>query len=701
MRRLAAAEFARRSSRKVRRASRGQTLLIFALTFTVLIGFMGLAIDSIRVYDMYARMQRAAEAGALAGVIYMPVNYTTNLTTSPGDDAVCRAWQETYKNSFGTGCTPGSSVGLNYCPTPVSATEIAVCPVQGQAYDLSVSITESIDLLFLGALNVAPLRFTVTATAQYLPPVQIASDPSGTGGTGSWGTFGECGNSGTSASAACTGSGSRNWAGNINGPGELKEQGDPLVTCEEGPSGPLTSVSDIPATSSPLYTSYVGMPTNHPQNPSLAIGQVPTNCSNPDTTGVFSGPAVLGQTHAGYAFYARMYKDTQTPASGPASVWIWNAPFNPTQPPSCNGRQSTGQTTYDIFYQYNCSGSSGSSYQYYPGTNCSGQNAYTCALTDPRMLFNVTYSIYQIDLANPTGGTLAATFTAYPLMQGSCGNGSYMLLASAALKTAAGCVSSACVANWCPLGDELGGVPSSSSLLWSAFQLQPGLDYRVMVVASDYGDPTNWNLGWGGHSYSMKLCPGSGVDQSNVQTCTPPTNATISGWNLSDTLFTFPGNGKGNGGSQTTEYPLGIIPASYIGRTVDVSLYDPGDLIGNAKGVSIYGAVPSLPGVSDPCTATSSQLKAAGYDPTINGKTFVFPNAERTTLFNNNIPALQPSYQNDLIYNGLWVDEQLTLPPTYTDTAWTLCATAPQLNDSDVLGIKVLALGQSPVHLIQ
>ncbi|MDE3229331.1 MAG: hypothetical protein KGO05_05585, partial [Chloroflexota bacterium] len=482
IRRLVAEETARRSTRVRRRATRGQTLLIFALTFTVLIGFIGLAIDTVRIYDQYARMQRAAEAGALAGVIYMPTNYTTNLTTAPGDNAVCRALQEVFKNSFGPGCTAGTSAGSNYCPTPVTSTEIAVCNDPTSVHNLAVTITEPIDVLFLGALNVSPLQLSVTAVATYLPPVQVASDPTGTGGVGSWGTFGECGNSGTSASAACTGAGSRNWAGNINGPGELKEQGDPLVTCEEGPSGPLTSVSDVPHTTAPLpYTTYVGMPTNHPQN-GLTVGAAPTGCTNPDTSAVFTGPSGVGlPNHAGYAFYVNMEKATL-----PASVWVWNAPFNPTLPSSCNGRQSTGQTTYDIFYEFNCSGSTSSPYPYYPGTSCSGQDPYACALTDPRMLFSVTYSIYQVDLANPTAGTLKATFQAFPLMTGSCGNKSYMLEASSAFGTTAGCVSSACVANWCPLGQELGGVPSTSTSLWNSFPLQPGLDYRVMVVASDY-----------------------------------------------------------------------------------------------------------------------------------------------------------------------------------------------------------------------
>lgn len=701
MRWLLAAAFARRSTRRMRRASRGQTLLIFALSFTVLIGFMGLAIDTVRLYDTYARMQRAAEAGALAGVIYMPNNYTTNLTTSPGDNAVCRAWNEVFKNSFGQSCADPTKIGSNYCPSSVSATEVAVCSVKDASgatkpYDLAVSITESVNVLFLSALNVAPISLTVTAVAEYLPPVQIASDPSGQGGTGSWGTFGECGNSGSSASAACTGTGVRNWAGNINGPGELKEQGDPLVSCAEGPStgGPDPSANTAP--NPEPYTTYTGLPTNHPQN-GLASNTEPTGCTNSDTSSVFSGAAYIDttgavQTHTGYAFYVNMEN-----AAATTNVWIWNAPFDPSPPPSCNGRQGTGQSAYDIYYQFNCKGNSGSPYPYYPGTTCGGQDPYAC--TDPNLTFSVTYSIYDISLANPTAGKLVAVTQAFPMISsfGGCASGSFYQETSTGLNVTANCVKSLCVKQWCPLATNERG--ATDSALWNGFTLLQGHDYRVMVVASDYGTPTDYHRGWGGHSFSMKLCPSSGVNQSNVQTCAIPAGATISGWNLSDALFTFPGNGTSL--TQTTEYPLGVISNTYSGRTIDVGLYDPGDLIGNSGGVSIYGAVPNLPGLSDPCAATSAQLQAAGFDPTVNGSTFYFPNNERTTLFNGNIPAIEPSQNNDLIYNGLWVDEQISMPSTYAGGAWTLCAQAPLLQDSDVLGIRVLALGQSPVHLVQ
>src|SRR5690348_16642399 len=133
--------------------SRGQSIIIFALTLTVLLGFAGLAIDVARIYDLYARMQRAAEAGVLAGVLYMPNNYNTGLP-SPGDGftAISRASQETVKNGFGTALPP-TTTGATACPTPFTATEVSVCPVAGKPNDLRVAITETTPLALLSALG--------------------------------------------------------------------------------------------------------------------------------------------------------------------------------------------------------------------------------------------------------------------------------------------------------------------------------------------------------------------------------------------------------------------------------------------------------------------------------------------------------------------------------------------------------------------
>src|SRR5262249_56949684 len=67
----------RRHARQQRCGQRGQSLVIFALSFTVLLAMLGLALDATRAFDLYARMQRAAEGGVLAGVLYMPTYFNT------------------------------------------------------------------------------------------------------------------------------------------------------------------------------------------------------------------------------------------------------------------------------------------------------------------------------------------------------------------------------------------------------------------------------------------------------------------------------------------------------------------------------------------------------------------------------------------------------------------------------------------------
>jgi hypothetical protein len=679
--------------------ARGQTLIIFVLLFTALVGFMGLAIDSVRVYDLYARMQRAAESGALAGVIYMPDHYLTNILQPPYDNAVCRALQETAKNQFGTYCDPIiQPKNLNtLCPADKSTVEVAVCPVGGQPHDLQVYITESINVIFLSALGVGPIKLTVSAQAEYIPPVNVAVDPGATGGTGSWGTFGEC----SGASSACTGSGTRNWAGNINGPGELKEQGDPLVSCEEGPSGlnPANTYGtiDTNAASSQPYTTFVGMPSNHPQYQVAVPGVVPSGCSNGDAANAFTGPLYRGSSVQvpGYAFYVNI-----PPGSADQSLWIWNAPFSPSSPSSCNGRAGgQNQSSYDTFYYYNCGGSTSLSYPFYPNTNCGtaslppNNSPYTC--TDGKLFFSVTYSIYSISSPADPGGTLKASFTAWPYEVNDHGCNYWQPPSTAtpySVPVPGVCYSSSnCVVNWCPLNDQLGDTAAPTPNV----KLSAG-QYRVMVTASDYGAPLNRNVGYGGHAYSLKLCPFA-TAQSGVQTCTPATNATVAGWTLSDALFSFPGNGKGN--SQITEYPLGYAGPEFAGRTLDVQLYDMGDLSGtntSAKGSTVYAVAPPT-AASDPCVLKSSDLTGAGFP----ASSFTFPYNERTnSSLLSPLTGVQGASNGDLLYNGLWTDIQIAVPSSYTGGNWTICAISPQTNDGDVLGIKAEALGSSPVHLV-
>src|SRR5258708_39319615 len=163
----------RRLAARGRRRRTGQTLIIFALSLTVLLGLAGLAVDATRAYDLYARMQRAAEAGALAGDLYMPTNYNTPRTVSDPNSAISRASQEVVKNGFGTVLSNNLPATYFGCPNSPSSFEIAVCPISTRQSNLRVMITEQLSVVLLGALGVQPITLRASGQAEHLSPIQI------------------------------------------------------------------------------------------------------------------------------------------------------------------------------------------------------------------------------------------------------------------------------------------------------------------------------------------------------------------------------------------------------------------------------------------------------------------------------------------------------------------------------------------------
>jgi len=78
---------------RLSRDDRGQTLVVVALLLTMLLGFVGLAVD-VAWYELnLIRMQRAADAAALAGVVYLPGN-----PTAANNAALAEATQNGYTN---------------------------------------------------------------------------------------------------------------------------------------------------------------------------------------------------------------------------------------------------------------------------------------------------------------------------------------------------------------------------------------------------------------------------------------------------------------------------------------------------------------------------------------------------------------------------------------------------------------------------
>ncbi len=100
---------------------RGQTLVVAALVMTILFGLAGLALD-VAWYELnLVRIQRAADAAALAGVVYLPGNPS---------GAISAALAEATKNGYANG-TGGVSVVPRRDPINNSILDVTVqAPVQ-------------------------------------------------------------------------------------------------------------------------------------------------------------------------------------------------------------------------------------------------------------------------------------------------------------------------------------------------------------------------------------------------------------------------------------------------------------------------------------------------------------------------------------------------------------------------------------------
>jgi Flp pilus assembly protein TadG len=741
-RRAALRRIARRRALARLRARKGQSIIIFALTLTVLLGFAGLAIDVARIYDLYARMQRAAESGALAGVLYMPNNYNT---ARPGDSfsAISRALAETYKNGFGP--PPVVAPDTAACPTPFTATEVSVCQIPGKTNDLRVAITETTSLSLLSALGLRPVTLTVSAQAEYLPPVQLGSR------LNYFGDEVEC--SATNPpdplnTTACPfNSGSnhiQSFLATFKGPAENKERGDPYVFCEEGPSF-VNSAADLDGSNTGAFTLYNNEKSNHPQWGELTPSATPPplsvvaqhcglpvaggNPGNPDQQpDGFAGPATTGTNHVGGYNY-----EISVPSSvSTASIWIYNPSFIPTDDPA-------GTDTFDFY-----TGTGG-----YFDPLGGGVGTYNGHQDAPPFYFSVTYTIYHVtDLfdrstdsqvtsvtyppydyfhvsANPSGrkapadnqsdtalhGCLAgqaydpywldykdnsvnSTVNSYHLPGSINSNGSSQGCYSLNSATPPSWHTTAplpCFQQWCSLALNL------SSGFYRLVVEATGLASNVAEYHSGKTD------GWGKHSYAVKVCPTSAIANPIGNNC--PSGATsttpgvaLFGWNNMEATFstalvplTPSSTDPTTSCAQTNAsayacLDLGCIQTAYAGRQLDIRLFDLGDGSGN-----LFAGITPPPGsaatVSYPGFLTTSTIDGAQVVQTH----FTSPNA-----FNP--------------LNGRWLDVSVTLPPSYTGNCltsasgtgwWQLIYATDATNGQpgDWLNVSFSLVG-SPVHLV-
>lgn len=709
-------------------------MIIFAMTLTVLIAILGLAIDTVRIFDLYARMERAAEAGALAGVIYLPNNYNTPLTGTPNNDsAVSRASREIVKNGFGKVLSNNDKTIADYCPSNIQTVEIAICLVAGQDDELKVTVTETTNVILLSAIGVGPATISASGVASYLPMIQLGSRSN---------TFGdqvECynGRSRAQTSSCSINDTSRThvdyYTASINGPADLIESGDPYVYCAEGPTD-VGSAGGLDPIS--VGNTYNGYATNHPQWPDVSTspgytGGIAKYCGPPGANGAnpgnpnqqatgFSGPMTANTAHPGGYNYQINIASGNT-----GSLWIYNPNYIPG-PNWSNAPTILGNPDLDRFVDSNVS-------NFYQGPQGEGignnfkpiHPTFLCyffpsrcdAHDAPLFYYNVTYTLYQVTNVYNRATDVQLASTTYAPYDGEyvdlaahgCNAGSQLYdpfwngantvneyFNAGGIQPGQGCVTAATInsrqgcnpQDWCKLSVP-GGLAAGT--------------YRLVVEATGLTAKTSaYNStsldGWGSHDYALKVCTSNTITSPVGNQCMTGAGnsspATIAGWNNDDVILQGTlTNARPSANNPQTScvtsnwlpyacFDLACIPSNYAGRSLTISIFDPGDAAGTLGNLYL-GIVPP-----DATTATIT-YPPGSLQASIDGENTV------QTL------GLGQRY-----YNGLWLTANVTLSPSYTGSCdasgsgwWqVLYASGNNVQPTDKIAVKISVVG-SPVHL--
>lgn len=136
-----------------RRDERGVVVIWFALLLIVLLGMAGFAVDLSNWWFQSQRLQKAADAGAHAGVVYLPAD--------PASAAVV-AKRELGRNDF-----PVTGMRKN--------ADATVSQEPNNPNRLRVSVTTKVNTYFVGLLGVKEVTLTRQAVAEFISPVPMGS----------------------------------------------------------------------------------------------------------------------------------------------------------------------------------------------------------------------------------------------------------------------------------------------------------------------------------------------------------------------------------------------------------------------------------------------------------------------------------------------------------------------------------------------
>ena len=597
-------------------------LVIFALSITVMLGAVMLGIDIAHLRTETERAQQAANAAALAGVVFMP-NYL--------QQAEYRATEEAIKNGFVTNATQGISV------TPA--------PVSGYNYRLRVTISEPVRLFFGGLVGHGAERISVSATSEFLPPIRMGS-PDYVLGFPRFPSY-------LTPPVGTANRAPQNFYLNQNGPYTMKEMGDPYNPYFEsfatsqysganyglGSYGSTVAMNSNPCASSPTCTG-TGVVSNQLANSGTNFGGYKYLITVPANTTVLV-KLFDPFDEQNYNLIAHCWDQGYNIPSGQTQVQAYNGQCS-TAAGSHSTTNMTPRAPQDIYPIYQ--DTHGCILGQDSGGNCLSENVDLNLPTNFGQVTNgnqpdssatpgnTAITQLEFSLTGPVSSTLdpalnTKTISMTPSMASSpkCLGASDNCVIQAPFDAGEDPALSTC---YQPSGCQASQVAFKFVNYAILHGLTTGPAYYQLVVksveASQFDTLDTPHYGEGSNAYGLAVCdatrdntytptnavPLGAVNANNYVTADPiSTTSTSGGWNpnscpnpnqnvagCSDPRLAVPGQcaqiaGEGllplynlvTGGYSLI--PLGYIPPDpdYAGKTIDIDLYDPGDIFTQAS----------------------------------------------------------------------------------------------------------------------
>lgn len=611
------------------RSESGQAIVVMALLLVVLIGMVGLAVDIGVGYYYNSRAERAAAAGALSGVVFMPSQFAPCCGSG---DAVDRALAETGHNGFTTGSA--SLSGGSYVATNSSTHVTVTVSRTSSSQQLQVTVAQDIPSTFLAAFGISTVHIARTAIAGYLAPIPLGQPGSQLGST--------------------------------------------------------VSQLGTPSTNDYYFMRTEGWST--PKSEGDAYTPNPNGSSDVHNISTTAGNEVTDSTlpaRGGYNYQVFLPRGGQ--------IQVYNAAFaperthnycenvGPPQPAQCN----THGTNYFLHEDDSFSWSAGATeYSAMRYTVYSVSNLFLHS-SDVK-LSQVTVLPIDASNARTAGNQYLDVNRNSQITQtyDSQGNPSNMAIYH----------------SWIPITTYAGTndrSPTTPSLVqWNTGpltgDLPPGT-YRLRIDTLNY----DGSLPPGG-SHAHKALAVRLAGPNGTACSTGPDPCIVGSWD--DMAIYTPVSGT------SFTIPLFQMPPSYAGQTVDVDIYDPGDLNGNG-GTASMNIIDASTG--SPATGSGIKIYDLGgsrADPPASpaGCSMGSPVTNPPCLVSSGGPATFPllNSSGQAYFNGHWVRVEIPIAATYNPTGspsswfWQLrYNTTASVQAVDTVTVTVSLRG-APAHLL-